>query len=146
MTLDPDKVVERLVDSGVITPEEGQSVMIKASELRQRGEDDSITMYLSAQGKLTDFQVAAIREGKTKELAIGNYTILDRIGAGGMGTVFKARHRRMKRIVAVKVLSASLTQNETFVQRFQREVEAVARLSHPNIMLAFDAEDRKSVV
>jgi serine/threonine protein kinase/DNA-binding NarL/FixJ family response regulator len=74
-------------------------------------------------------------------LLIGNYEILDRLGAGGMGTVFKARHRRMKRIVALKVLSRNLSSDKTFVQRFQREVETIARLSHPNIVMAYDADE-----
>src|SRR5262249_8475220 len=54
---------------------------------------------------------------------------------------FKARHRRMKRIVALKVLSHQGTEAEKFVQRFQREVETIARLSHPNIVMAFDADE-----
>ena len=55
-------------------------------------------------GRLTPFQVDAIMEGRLPELRIGNYVVLDRLGAGGMGTVFKARHRRMNRAVALKVL------------------------------------------
>jgi serine/threonine protein kinase len=77
-----------------------------------------------------------VRERHFEELVIGNYQVLDRLGAGGMGTVYKARHRRMKRVVAIKVLSRSIDQSGQFIQRFQREVEAVARLSHPNIIMA----------
>ena len=58
-----------------------------------------------------------------------------------MGTVFKARHRRMKRIVALKVLSRTLAADESFVQRFQREVETIACFSHPNIVMAYDADE-----
>jgi serine/threonine protein kinase len=96
---------------------------------------------LIAAGKLTPFQAAAVRERQFDELVIGNYQVLDRLGAGGMGTVYKARHRRMKRVVAIKVLSRSVGQSERFVQRFQREVEAVARLSHPHIVMAYDADE-----
>ena len=58
-----------------------------------------------------------------------------------MGTVFKARHRRMKRIVALKVLAANLSENPLFVKRFQREVETIAALGHPNVVMAYDADE-----
>jgi serine/threonine protein kinase len=58
-----------------------------------------------------------------------------------MGTVFKARHRRMKRIVALKVLSPKLAKDATLLQRFQREVEMIARFTHPNVVMAFDADE-----
>ncbi len=96
---------------------------------------------LVASGILTAYQMEAVCQQKAAGLLVGNYEILDRLGAGGMGTVFKARHRRMKRIVALKVLSRSLSSDETFVKRFQREVETIAQLSHPNIVMAYDADE-----
>ena len=90
---------------------------------------------------LTAYQIDTIAAGRGAELRVGNYDILDRLGAGGMGTVFKARHRRMKRVVALKVLNASLGKDESFVLRFQREVETIARLGHPNIVMAYDADE-----
>src|SRR5208282_1368677 len=95
-------------------------------------------------GKLTPFQAVAVCERRFEELVIGNYQVLDRLGAGGMGTVFKARHRRMKRIVAIKVLSRGLAKDESFVQRFQREVETIARFTHPNIVMAYDADEAEA--
>src|SRR4029079_18569701 len=77
-------------------------------------------------------------------LQIGNYDIIDRLGAGGMGTVFKARHRRMKRGVALKVLAANLSKNPLFVKRFQREVETIASLGHPNVVMAYDADEAEA--
>jgi CheY-like chemotaxis protein len=92
-------------------------------------------------GKLTGYQADAILGRRFADLQIGNYEILDRLGAGGMGTVFKARHRRMKRVVALKVLSREAAGMGTSGERFQREVETIARLSHPNIVMAFDADE-----
>jgi hypothetical protein len=80
-----------------------------------------------------------ILQGKAKSLVLGEYLVLDKLGAGGMGQVLKARHRRMKRIVAVKILPASVLKTPDAVKRFQREVEAAARLVHPNIVIAHDA-------
>jgi WD40 repeat protein/tRNA A-37 threonylcarbamoyl transferase component Bud32 len=68
------------------------------------------------------------------------YRVLGQLGAGGMGTVFLAEHRLMKRLVALKVIHPRLADRPAAVARFQREVEAVAWLSHPNIAAAHDAE------
>jgi CheY-like chemotaxis protein len=92
-------------------------------------------------GRLTSYQADAVLGRRFGELRVGNYEILDKLGAGGMGTVFKARHRRMKRVVALKVLSRQMAQSGTFADRFQREVETIARLSHPNIVMAYDADE-----
>jgi serine/threonine protein kinase/WD40 repeat protein len=68
------------------------------------------------------------------------YRVLSLIGQGGMGAVFKAEHRRMERLVALKVINPSLMKNPATVSRFQQEVRATAKLSHPNIVTAHDAD------
>lgn len=94
---------------------------------------------LVQQGKLTKFQAASVYLDKGKSLIYGDYLVLDRIGAGGMGQVFKARHRRMDRIVALKVMSVATMQNADSVKRFEREVRVAAKLVHSNIVTAYDA-------
>ncbi len=94
-----------------------------------------------AAGHLTEYQADAVLERRLEDLRVGNYDVLARLGAGGMGTVYKARHRRMKRVVAIKVLANEVAGNAQFAQRFQREVETIARLAHPNIVMAFDADE-----
>ena len=85
-------------------------------------------------------EVSAKNTGtKTKNPIFGEYVILDRIGAGGMGQVYRARHRTMDREVAVKILPRRLSQDPFAVERFYSEVRAQARLMHPNIVTAFDA-------
>ena len=69
----------------------------------------------------------------------GEYLLEGKIGQGGMGQVFRAVHRRMKRTVALKVLSPAAMKSPDAVKRFQREVEAAASLTHPNIVTAHDA-------
>ncbi len=69
------------------------------------------------------------------------YRVVKLLGAGGMGAVFQAEHKLMKRPVALKIISRHLTQKPGVVDRFRREVEAAARLSHPNIVTAHDAEE-----
>jgi serine/threonine protein kinase len=72
---------------------------------------------------------------------LGNYVVLEKLGEGGMGTVLKAQHRRMERIVALKVLHGDATRSPANVRRFQTEVRAAARLVHPNIVNALDADE-----
>jgi CheY-like chemotaxis protein len=68
------------------------------------------------------------------------YEILARLGSGGMGTVYKARHRLMERLVALKVINPALVGWPEAVRRFRLEIRAAARLTHPNIVAAYDAE------
>jgi tRNA A-37 threonylcarbamoyl transferase component Bud32 len=67
-----------------------------------------------------------------------DYEILDRVGAGAMGTVFKSRHKRLNRIVALKVLKPSLARDVRYVDRLRREARIVASLNHPNIVTGYD--------
>lgn len=90
--------------------------------------------------KLTVYQAEAVYRGLGKSLTLGNYVLLERIGAGGMGQVFKAEHRRMHRVVAIKLLPGSMTKDQAAIARFEREVTAAARLRHPNIVAADDAD------
>ena len=68
------------------------------------------------------------------------YEIIDLIGKGGMGDVYQARHRKMERTVALKVINRRLIRKAEAVDRFHREVKAAAQLSHPNIVTAYDAD------
>ena len=84
-------------------------------------------------------------EGQPQLPIIGDYALLGRIGAGGMGRVFKAQHRRMDRLVALKILSKKHMRNPDSVRRFHQEMKAAARLIHPNIVTAFDAGEQEGV-
>ncbi|MCA9070949.1 MAG: serine/threonine protein kinase, partial [Planctomycetaceae bacterium] len=92
-------------------------------------------------GKLTPYQASHIAVGDWDKLTMGQYLILDQIGAGGMGVVYSARHRRMQRDVAIKVLSKRALGRPSAVERFHREAQAAAKLLHPNIVTAFDADE-----
>lgn len=72
---------------------------------------------------------------------LGDYRIVRRLGSGGMGTVYLAVHERMGREVAVKLLRPEIQRNPLLLQRFDREVRAAAKLSHPNIVAALDARE-----
>jgi serine/threonine-protein kinase len=137
--LSPREFIANLRDSGVLPSEDLDGAVAESQKLANGADAEPIAKRLVSAGKLTPYQLAAICERRFEMLRIGAYQILDRLGEGGMGTVYKGRHERMKRLVAIKVLARSVAESEAFLQRFQREVETVARLSHPNIVMAFDA-------
>jgi serine/threonine-protein kinase len=134
-----------------VTREEFHQSVVEAGLLTTAelgvGEETSgnaLAHKLVDEGKLTRYQADALLARRLDDLVMGNYEILDKLGTGGMGTVYKARHRRMKRVVALKLLTRDTEKAEAFRQRFQREVETIARLSHPNIVMAFDADEEKA--
>src|SRR5262249_27928369 len=77
-------------------------------------------------------------QGRTEELALGPYLLLDRVGEGGMGYVFKARHMNMKlgQVVALKLIRKERLADEKIKKRFRREIHAVSKLNPPNIVRA----------
>ena len=75
--------------------------------------------------------------GKT----LAHYTILEKLGAGGMGEVFAAEDTRLNRRVALKILSSDTADDPVFLRRFEREAKAVASLNHPNIVTIYSVEE-----
>ena len=119
---------------------------VKVLSARTTSHDsESFARELVADGKLTHFQARALLHGRWKGLVLGNYIVLDKLGQGGMGNVFKARHRRMRRIVCVKVLRAAGRRSPTIMERFRREAHTVAALKHPNFVVAHDAGDADGI-
>ena len=101
---------------------------------------------LVTQRKLTPFQSAQLLQGQWARLSLGDYLLLEKIGEGGMGEVYLALHRRMGRRVAMKLLSGGAAPAADVSQRFQREIMTIARLSHPNIVTAYDAGADKGML
>jgi len=89
--------------------------------------------------RLTHFQAQMLLAEHPGPVSLDEYELLEKLGEGGMGAVYKARHRHMDRIVALKVLSDKSVDTPQALQRFQREVRASARLRHPHIVTAHDA-------
>lgn len=90
-------------------------------------------------GLITAWQARQLLAGR-HAFYLGRYRLIDRIGKGGMGVVFKAQHAMMDRTVALKVMSHALLKNPRAVARFNREVKTAAALNHPNIIAAYDAD------
>ncbi|HLW66127.1 MAG TPA: HD domain-containing phosphohydrolase [Gemmataceae bacterium] len=113
-------------------PEEKRSALMSSRSLQQ------LVDQLLATRLITPYLAERISNQKFFGLALGNYRILDRIGVGGMGVVFKAEHIRLRRPVAIKVLATSLEPDAKLLGRFYAETRSVARIQHPNIVSAID--------
>jgi serine/threonine-protein kinase len=96
---------------------------------------------LLRRGLLTPYQINQLFQGNGPSLQLGAYTVLERLGSGGMGHIFKARHQKLGRIVAVKVIQREKLHRPAVVKRFLREIRVAAQLDHPNIVHAYDAEE-----
>jgi serine/threonine protein kinase len=135
-----DLAIGELVKHGVIHKDEIDSALEKYPEAASIDDRDALGDFLEQIGLITAFQAGELRNKRIADLAMANYLILDRLGEGGMGTVFRARHKRMRRIVALKVLNPEIQENPDHLQRFQREIETLARLNHPGVIQAYDAD------
>jgi serine/threonine-protein kinase len=88
---------------------------------------------------LTPYQANQIYQSGGRDLVLGSYVILARMGDGILGQVYKARHRRMNRLVALKVIRPELLARPEAVERFYQETQIVSQLSDPHIVHAYDA-------
>ncbi len=126
-----------LRQSGLVPPEQLAAVKPRLPD-SPRGR--VLARALVSEGLLTRFQAEQLLAGRTGGFFLGQYRILDQLGQGGMGRVFKAEHRSLGCVRALKVLRPSLLKTPRAQELFQREVRAVAQLVHPNIVSAYDAD------
>jgi eukaryotic-like serine/threonine-protein kinase len=131
----PDELLSELESSGLLSAAiaRHRDALLKAPSA-ERAVQELVRLKL-----LTEFQAEVTLKQEAIPLIIGDYVVEKMLGRGGMGYVLKARHQRMKRPVAIKLLLNSLTDSEDFQKRFEREVEAAAQLDHQNIVTAYDA-------
>jgi serine/threonine protein kinase/formylglycine-generating enzyme required for sulfatase activity len=145
MAVNLEQFIKCLEDIELMSRADVQTV-IDAVPAPVRPQDaEQLARELVRQKKLSEYQAKQIYAGVGRGLVLGNYVVLDLLGQGGVGMVLKAEHRRMERIVAIKMLSPNVTKTPEAMQRFQREVKAAARLMHPHIVTALDADESRGV-
>jgi response regulator RpfG family c-di-GMP phosphodiesterase/serine/threonine protein kinase len=139
-------LLEELLQTSLILPECWEKLGREQREdLAALPEIEPLLARLVELELLNEYQAARVGAGKAFGLILGNYRVLERIGAGGMGVVFKAEHIRLRRQVAVKVVPTYTQQNDLHFEhespvllRFFAEMRAAAQLQHPNIVAAID--------
>jgi WD40 repeat protein/serine/threonine protein kinase len=116
--------------------------LLEADSLQpDQGDARALVKELVHRHWLTPYQANLLFQGRGRELVLGSYIVLSRLGEGGMGQVFKARHWTLGKIVAVKVLRKDRVGNPAAVRRFEREIQVAAQVSHPNVVMGYDAEE-----
>jgi serine/threonine protein kinase len=106
---------------------------------------ESLARDLVARGLLTPYQAKLLWKGRGSELFLNQYVLMDKLGEGGMGEVYRARHTRLDRDVALKIMRKERLANPEAVKRFRREIKASAVLAHENVVLAYDADQSGEV-
>src|SRR5262245_51042711 len=112
-------------------------------------EPQALARELVQRDWLTPYQVNQLFQDKAAELVLGSYVVLERLGEGGMGQVFKARHQKLGRTVAIKIIRQDRLGNAEAQHRFRREILLAAQLSHPHVVHSYDADqigDRHLIV
>jgi serine/threonine-protein kinase len=136
--MDRQTFLENLRRSGLLSDQDFRAAR---KHLPRTTRGRVVARALVESGHITKFQAELLLIGRTDGFTLGQYRILEQIGKGGMGRVFKARHQTMNRIVALKVLAPQLVKTDRARQLFQREVQAAGRLIHANIVTAYDANE-----
>jgi eukaryotic-like serine/threonine-protein kinase len=136
--VDRDTFLQNLRISKLLTAQQFRLAFDKLGQVQDTRE---IAKALASWKLLTKFQAKMLLMGRNSGFFLGPYRILDLLGQGGMGRVYKAVHQTMNRVVALKVLTPQLVNTDRAQELFKREVQAAAQLSHPNIVMAFDANE-----
>ncbi len=130
-----------LIDQGLADMSQVRQSLSRWKELGQKASDDSLYMVMVNDGVATRQQLEKVRklaEQQRTMQQIPGYQLLERLGAGAMAVVFKARQLSLDRMVAIKVLPKKFMNDPAFIERFYAEGRAAAKLNHPNIVQAID--------
>ncbi len=136
----PQDLLPLIRRSGVLNQRQLEEVSSKVQRGEYPRDPDGLAGRLVEEQILTEFQAKRLLRQKVHGLVVGRYVILDRLGAGAKGRVFRAQHRLMGRVVALKVIAPHIASRASSIARFHREMRIIGRLDHPNVIRAFDAD------
>jgi len=139
-TTQDEQFAEAVIEQGLVSKDTARGFLAEIERAEVIGASTSLDVLLVKKGFLSREQADAVLQALVGMPGnIGGFELIKEIGHGPMGAVYKARQVAMDRLVALKVLSPGLAENESYRQRFIRDARAVARLSHENIIQVYDA-------
>src|SRR5262245_24440585 len=136
MAVTASQFIQYLESSGLIEADELRAARIQAEQSQFDGK--ALAVHLVQSHKLTPYQAKQLLAGNARGFFLEKYKILEPIGRGGMGLVFKAEHTLLGRAAAIKVLPRKAASDREAVARFRREARACAQLEHENIVRVYD--------
>jgi response regulator RpfG family c-di-GMP phosphodiesterase len=132
--------LDNLLKLRLVSPSAADHFLAQSADyLPQFTNGEQLGRALAQAGLLTNYQLDRLLAGTSHGLVIGNYRVLERLGAGGMAVVFLGEHLYMKRLAAIKVFPVDDDCPVMLLERFYAEMRVLADLHHPNIVLAHDA-------
>ncbi len=142
----PSDLLKLIRKSGILPDRQFEDLRTKVLAGDYPYDPNLLAQRLIRDRVLTEYQARRLLKNKPHGLAVGKYVILDRLGSGSMGRVYKANHLLMGRVVALKVIAPEISSNSRVVARFRREMKLVGRLDHPNVVRAYDADQLGSIL
>ncbi|HLG42900.1 MAG TPA: protein kinase [Planctomycetota bacterium] len=131
---------DKVVELGVATREQVRECREVLERMGSMGVQDTLAAVMVKKGVLTQHQVTDVLRALGLQVQpVPGYILIDRVGKGGYGEVFRARQLSMDRLVALKILSPKATASKNFVERFFKEAQSAAKLNHRAIIQAYDA-------
>ena len=130
--------LKKAVHAGVLDADKGTAALWVYSQLRQRGAQFSFGEFLVERGLLSSMALAALEDTSGRQIqtvsSLGDFDLIELIGEGHSGAVYRALQRTLDRPVALKILNANITSDPEALQRFQNEARATAKLNHPHVV------------
>jgi WD40 repeat protein/serine/threonine protein kinase len=132
-----DSLLDALRNTPLLRPAQLQE--LEREDLGSFAEARALAQHLLERGWLTPYQVNQLLLGRGADLVLGPYVLIERLGEGFGGEVFKARHQLMNRIVALRLIRKELLADQEAISQFYKQVEAASKLDHENVIHAYDA-------
>ena len=143
MALEPEQLLERAIEAGALDEQKGRAALAVYARLQDMGAEFTFGDFLVERGLMPRMAVDALDAGTDETFegvdTLGDFQLVELLGEGENGAVFKALQISLERDVAVKVLNMEIAQDEAAVERFLREARAVAKLNHPNVVHGYAA-------